>query len=223
MVFPAPPQLRFLTFTNSLPSPSSSTVMNLGCRALAVVFLNPSESFPYRRRKRAIGANLHLVSESDVRHEHGEKLDRCDELVIASQSRVKLAALVVDHAVIAVRQSPERNGGPLDVLEESLERLSVACRYPARRVEIETRVLPALKELHTLGGDGLAFEHHLERALTEECLERGEVEIMGSGVERALGVEDAKRRDRVEVCVWIEEIAICSGKRVKAETKNCLL
>jgi len=120
---------------------------------------------------------------------------------------VKLAALVVDHAVIAVRQSPQRNGGPFDVLEESLERLSVACRYPARRVEIETRVLPALKELHTLGGDGLAFEHHLESALTEEFLERAEVEIMGSGVERALLVEDAERTEGMEVRVGIEKIS----------------
>jgi hypothetical protein len=118
-----------------------------------------------RGRERAVGAYPDLVAQSDVRHEHGEKLDRCHELVIASQSRVKLAALVVDHAVIAVRPSPQRNGGPLDVLEERLERWSVACRYPARRVEIETRVLPALKKLHTLGGDGLAFEHHLEGAL----------------------------------------------------------
>jgi hypothetical protein len=71
----------------------------------------------------------------------------------------------VDHAVIAVRQSPERNGRSLDVLEKSLERLSVACPYPARRVEIETGVPPALKKLHTLGGDGFALEHHLEGAL----------------------------------------------------------
>ena len=75
---------------------------------------------PDRGRERAIGANLDLVSESYVRDKHGEELDRCHELVITSQSRVKLAALVVDHAVIAVRQSPERNGGPLDVLDKNL-------------------------------------------------------------------------------------------------------
>ena len=118
-----------------------------------------------RGRQRALGANPHLVAQSYVRDEHGEELDRRDELVIAPQSRVKPAALVVDHAVFSVRQSPQRNGRSLDVLEESLERLSVACCYPARRVEIETRLLPAPKELHTLGGDGLAFEHPVERPL----------------------------------------------------------
>ena len=50
--------------------------------------------------------------------------------------------------------------------------MAVAFRYPARRVEIETRVLPALKKLHAFGGNRLAFEHHLERALPEELLER---------------------------------------------------
>ncbi len=85
----------------------------------------------YRRREGAIRSNLHLVAKSYVRDEHGEKLDRCDELMIASQARVK-PTLVVDHAVVAIRQSPERNGGPFDVLEKRLERLPVACRYPAR-------------------------------------------------------------------------------------------
>ena len=61
-------------------------------RRRALLFLDPTESLADRGRERAIGANLDLVSESYVRHEHGEKLDRCDELVIASQSRVKLAA-----------------------------------------------------------------------------------------------------------------------------------
>ena len=91
-----------------------------------------------------------------------KKLDRCDELVIAPESRVKPAAQVVDQAVGAVDESSQRNGRSFDVLEESLERLAVAFRYPARRVEIETRVLPALKKLHAFGGDRLAFEHHLE-------------------------------------------------------------
>ena len=50
-----------------------------------------------------------------------------EELVIAPQSRVKPAALVVDHAVVAIRQSPERNGWSLDVLEKGLEGLTVAC------------------------------------------------------------------------------------------------
>jgi len=160
-----------------------------------------------RGRQRALGANPHLVAQSYVRDEHGEKLDRCDELVIAAQARVKPVALVVDHAVVSVRQSPQRNGRSLDVLEESLERLPVACCYPARRVEIETRVLPAPEKLHTLGGDRVAFEPHLERSLPEELPEGPEVEIPGSGVERALGVEDAKRGDGVEVGVWIEEIS----------------
>ena len=51
-----------------------------------------------RGRQRALGANPHLVAQSYVRDEHGEKLDRCDELVIAAQARVKPVALVVDHA-----------------------------------------------------------------------------------------------------------------------------
>ena len=75
------------------------------------------------------------------------------------------------------------------------------------RVEIETRVLPTPEKLHTLGGDRVAFEPHLARSLPEELPEGPEVEIPGSGVERALGVEDAKRGDGVEVGVWIEEIS----------------
>ena len=32
-------------------------------------------------RERAIGAYPHLVAQRDVRHEHGEKLDRCQLLI----------------------------------------------------------------------------------------------------------------------------------------------
>ena len=87
-----------------------------------------------RRRERAIGANLHFVAQPYVRNEHSEKLDGSDELVITPQSRVKLVALVLDHTVVAVSQSSERNGRPFDVLEEGLERFSVSCGNPARGI-----------------------------------------------------------------------------------------
>ncbi len=56
-------------------------------RLRCLVVLDPPELSTYRRRDRAVGVNRDLVSESYVRHEHGEKLERCDELVITSESR----------------------------------------------------------------------------------------------------------------------------------------
>jgi hypothetical protein len=136
-----------------------------------------------------------------MRHEHGEKLGRCEELVITPESGVKLATLVVDHAVFAVGEPLERNGWAFDILEKRLEGFSISGRYPARGVEIETRMTPAPEKLDTLGGDGLALEHHSERPLTEDRLERREVEIAGRGVEGAFLVEDAEGGDRVQMGV----------------------
>ena len=118
-----------------------------------------------RGRECAVGAYPDLLAKSYVRHEHGEKLDRCDELVIVPQSRVELAALVVDHPVIAIGKSPERNGWSFDVLEEGLEGFPIAHWNSALSVQMEARVVSAAKRLHAFGGDRLAFEHHLESLL----------------------------------------------------------
>ncbi len=112
--------------------------------------------------------------------------------MITPQSRVKLVALVVDHAVVSISDPSERSGRPFDVPQEGLERLSVACGNPAPGMQVKTAVAPASKKLHALGGDRVAFEHAVESPLAEEGLERGEVEILGSGVELRLLVEHAE-------------------------------
>ena len=71
-------QLCFLNLMNSLSSSSYSTVMTSGAK------LSPSSSGIHqtlsgmllsdRGRQRALGANPHLVAQSYVRDEHGEKL-----------------------------------------------------------------------------------------------------------------------------------------------------
>ena len=58
----------------------------------------------------ALGPDLHLVSERCVGDEHGQKFDRCDELVIMPDFRVKPAALVVGHALVVPGESSEGNG-----------------------------------------------------------------------------------------------------------------
>lgn len=79
-------------------------------------------------------------------------------------------------------------------------------------------VVPGAKELDALGGDLLALEHHLESPLAEELFERGEVDVLGCGVELALGVEDPERGDRMEVGMEIEERAERLGEITIAGT-----
>ena len=88
--------------------------------------VDPIEPFPDRGREGAIVADGDLVPQGDVRNKHGEKLDGCDELVVASQARVELCSLIVDHAVVSVGETLERDRWAFDVLQERFQRLSLA-------------------------------------------------------------------------------------------------
>ena len=80
-------------------------------------------------------------------------------------------------------------------------------RNSTPRIEIKSRVFAASQKLDALFGDLLSWEHHLERALAKEFLERREVEVRGSGVKEAVSIEDANGRDAMEVGVGVEKPA----------------
>ncbi len=62
-------------------------------RLRCLVLLDPPELSTYRRRDRAVTMNATFKTEGDVCDEHGEELDAGDELVIAAEAGVRIAAV----------------------------------------------------------------------------------------------------------------------------------
>ncbi len=150
--------------------------------------LDPSELASKRGRDRSVAPDGDFVAEHAVpsppegrRNQEGEEVQCREELVVPSEPRVELRALVMDHAVRAVGESPERDGCALHVGEEALQTFAVPGLNLPLPANGKARVRPAFHNLHRLGSDLPSAEHHPEEALAEDLLEPGEVEVLHGG------------------------------------------
>ena len=131
--------------------------------------------------------------------------------MVSAQGRV-IVAPVEDASVAAVLEPRQGDGSANHVLKETLEFSSFALGDAAIARDIKTRMPPGPQELDPLGGDLLLQQEKLEQFLAEEVLQRGEVDVLGDGVEDRIAGEETERGARR--CAGVGVDLASQGRRV---------